>query len=139
MAADITVEGNLGQDPEVKYTQSGKQITELRIAATPSYKDQNGQWINDGDPLWVTAAFWGDQYGHLADTLRKGDKVTVTGVLMQRGWDGNDGQRHTSLEVKFPRFRGIIPRRSTRQQQAGFNAPEGGQQRDPWAQAGAPF
>lgn len=139
MAADITVEGNLGQDPEVRYTQSGKQVTEIRIAATASRKTQDGNWEDDGDPLWVTASFWGEQYGHLADALKKGDKVTVSGVLIQRGWEGNDGQRHTSLEVKFPRFRGVIPRKNTSQQQASFNAPQGGQQGDPWANAGAPF
>ena len=72
MAADITVQGNLGQDPEVKFTPSGKQVTELRIAATASHKDQNGQWVDDGDPLWVTASFWGEQHGYLADTLKMG-------------------------------------------------------------------
>lgn len=138
MACDITIEGNLGADPEVKYTQTGQQITELRIAATASRKTQDGSWEDDGDPLWVTASFWGEQYGHLADTLKKGDKVTVTGLLVQRGWDGNDGQRRTRLEVKFPRFRGVIPRKGS-PQQTGFNAPKGGQQGDPWAQAGAPF
>lgn len=139
MAADVIVEGNLGKDPEVRYTQSGKQVTELHIAATASRKDQNGNWEDDGDPLWVTAPFWGEQYGHLADALKKGDKVTVSGVLIQRGWEGNDGQRRTSLEIRFPRFRGVVPRKNTSQQQASFNAPQGGQQGDPWANAGAPF
>lgn len=138
MACDITVEGRLGADPEVKYTQAGKQVTELRIAATASHKGQNGQWEDDGDPLWVTAPFWGEQHGHLADTLKKGDRVTVTGTLIQRGWVGNDGQRRTSLELKFPRFRGVIPRHEG-QQQSSFNAPQGGQQGDPWASTGAPF
>ena len=138
MACDITVEGNLGSDPEVKYTQSGDQVTELRIACTSSKKNQQGQWEDVGDPLWVTASFWGEQHGHLADTLKKGDKVTVTGILVQRGWDGQDGTRKTSLEVRYPRFRGVIPRRNN-QRQTGFNAPKGGQQGDPWAQAGSPF
>jgi single-strand binding protein len=138
MACDVTVEGRLGADPEVKYTQAGKQITELRIAATASHKNQDGQWEDDGDPLWITAAFWGEQHGHLADTLKKGDKVTVTGTLIQRGWVGNDGQRRTGLELKFPRFRGVInPRKE--QQQTTFNAPQGGQPNDPWAQTTAPF
>ena len=139
MAADITVEGNLGRDPEVRYTPNGKQVTELRIAATATRKDQNGNREDDGDPLWVSAPFWGEQYGYLADTLKKGDKVTVTGVLIQRGWNGDDGQRHISLEVRFPRFRGATPRKNTSQQQASFSAPQGGQQGDPWANAGAPF
>lgn len=138
MACDITVEGNLGADPEIKFTQGGDQITELRIACTPSKKNQQGQWEDVGDPLWVTASFWGEQHGHLADTLKKGDKVTVTGLLIQHGWEGNDGQRRTRLEVKFPRFRGVIPRRNN-QQQAPFSAPNGGQQGDPWANAGEPF
>lgn len=139
MAADITVEGNLGQDPEVRYTQSGKQVTELRIAATATHKNQNGDWEDDGDPLWIAAPFWGEQHGHLADTLKKGDKVTVSGVLIQRGWDGKDGQRRTGLEIRYPRFRGVIPRKNANQQQESFNAPQGGQQGDPWANAGAPF
>ena len=138
MACDITVEGNLGSDPEVKFLQSGEQITELHIAATPSKKNQQGQWEDIGDPLWVTASFWGEQHGHLADTLKKGDKVTVTGLLVQRGWEGGDGQRRTSLEVRYPRFRGVVPRRNN-QQQTSFNAPQGGQTGDPWANAGAPF
>ena len=138
MACDITVEGNLGSDPEVKYTQSGQQVTSLRIAATASRKTQDGKWENDGEPLWVTAAFWGEQHDYLADTLKRGDKVTVTGLLVQRAWEGNNGQRRTSLEVKFPRFRGVITRRGG-QQQASFNAPQGDQAGDPWANAGAPF
>lgn len=139
MACDIIVEGRLGAAPEVKFTQTGKQVTELRIAATPSRKNQNGQWEDDGDPLWVTAPFWGERHGYLADTLKKGDKVTVTGILIQRGWDGKDGQRRTALELRFPRFRGVIPHENANWQQAPFNTPQGGQQGDPWGSADAPF
>lgn len=138
MACDITVEGNLGSDPEVKYTPSGQQVTSLRIAATASRKTQDGKWEDDGEPLWVTASFWGEQHGYLADILKKGDKVTVTGLLIQQAWEGNGGQRHTSLKVKFPRFRGVITRHGG-QQQASFNVPKGGQAGDPWANAGVTF
>lgn len=137
MSCDITVEGNLGSDPEVKFLRAGEQITELRIAATPGKKNQQGQWEDIGDPLWVTASFWGEQNGYLADILKKGDKVTVTGILVQRGWEGQDGTRKTSLEVRYPRFKGVIPRHNN--QQASFSAPQGGQQGDPWAMQGAPF
>jgi single-strand DNA-binding protein len=136
MPCDVTVEGNLGSDPEVKFLQSGEQVTELRIAATAGKKNQQGRWEDVGDPLWITASFWGEQNSHLADTLKKGDKVTVTGVLVQRGWEGQDGVRKTSLEVRYPRFKGVIPRR---QQQPAFQPPQGGQQGDPWAIQGAPF
>lgn len=134
MSADITVTGNLGADPEVRYTQSGKQVTELRIACTASRKNQAGQWEDDGDPLWVTAGFWGPEHEYLAQTLHKGDKVTVSGVLIQRGWDAQDGTRRTSLELRFPRFKGMIPRRQNAPQ-----APAGGTQGDPWATGEPPF
>lgn len=138
MSCDVSVEGNLGSDPEVKFLQSGEQVTELRIAATASKKNQQGQWEDAGDPLWITASFWGEQHGYLADTLKKGDKVTVTGILIQRGWEGQDGTRKTSLEVRYPRFKGVIPRKDGRRQPT-FQSPQGGQQGDPWAQAATPF
>lgn len=136
MSAETTATGNLGQDPAIRYTPSGKQVLELRIACTASKKNQGGQWEDDGDPLWVTAAFWGEGYEHLADQLHKGDKVSVSGTLVQRGWQGNDGQTRTSLELRFPRFLGVVPKR----QQGGYQAaPQGGQAGDPWATGDAPF
>lgn len=134
MSAEIIATGNLGSDPETRFTQSGKQVTELRIACTAYRKNQAGQWEDEGDPLWVTAAFWGPEHEYLAQTLRKGDKVTVSGVLIQRGWEGQDGTRRTSLELRFPTFRGVVPKKGSPAQ-----APAGGTQGDPWATAEAPF
>ena len=143
MSATVTVTGNLGQDPAVRYTPSGKPVTELSIAATASHKDRaTGQWVDDGEPLWIRAPFWGEDHTHLADALHKGDKVTVTGALVRRVFDRREGGQGESLEVKFPRFLGVVPRRpqtpegtsAARPNAAGqWDAPQGGQPGDPWA------
>ena len=144
MSAIVTVTGNLGQDPIVRYTGAGKPVTELSIAATASHKDRTtGQWVDDGEPLWIKAPFWGEEHTHLADALHKGDKVTVTGALVRRVFDRREGGHGESLEVKFPRFLGVIPRSprtepgvgtsAARPNAAGqWDAVGGGQPGDPW-------
>lgn len=136
MAVETVVTGNLVSDPEVRFTPNGKQVTELRIGATYSRRDkQTGQWEDEGDPLFVTAAFWGDGYEHIHG-LHKGDKVTVSGPLKLRSYQTQNGETRSSLELIFPRFLGTIPKKN---QQTSFQAPAGGQAQDPWAAQGAPF
>ena len=151
MSAIVTVTGNLGQDPIVRYTGSGKPVTELSIAATASHKDRTtGQWVDDGEPLWIKVPFWGEEYTYLADELHKGARVTVTGDLVRRVFDRREGGQGESLEVKFPRLLGVIPRRPqtpsgsspARPNAAGqWGAPSGGQDGDPWGgqQTSVPF
>lgn len=135
MAVETITEGNLVADPEVRFTPNGKQVTELRIGATYSRRDkQTGEWEDEGDPLFITAAFWGEGYEHLHD-LRKGERVTVTGPLKLRSYQTQSGEMRSSLELIFPKFRGSVRKQP---RQATYQAPAGGQQQDPWAQ-GAPF
>jgi single-strand DNA-binding protein len=135
MAIETVTTGNLVSDPEVRFTPNGKQVTELRIGATYSRRDkQTGQWEDEGDPLFVTASFWGDGYEHI-HSLRKGDRVAVSGPLKLRSYQTQNGETRESLELIFPRFLGSTPKKNP---QTSFQAPAGGQQQDPWAQ-GAPF
>ncbi|WP_172121437.1 single-stranded DNA-binding protein [Actinomyces faecalis] len=155
MAATVTLTGNLGSDPDLRYTPNGRPVLQLSVAATPSHYDkQAGQWVQDGDPLWIRAALWGEEHTHLADILHKGDRVTLTGDLMRREFTRRDGTPGESLELKFPRLLGIIPPRpqpgqptggSTRATQGATSpaasaawgqAPAGGQDDDPWATSG---
>lgn len=140
MSATITVTGHLGADPDIRFTQSGSQVITLHIGATATHRDKTtNEWVQDGDPLWIDAPFWGDQHNHLADTLHKGDKVTVTGTLIRRDYTTQDGRQGTALELKFPTFLGKIDRQrpnqstpATRETQADYGAPAGGTQDDPW-------
>lgn len=110
-------------EPELRFTGNGKALLELRVAATRSQKDkQTGQWSDDGAPLWVAATFWEDEAQRLADALHKGDQVTVSGDLVLEEYqkrDGTPGQKHV---VRFPRFLGVVPKR-TRQAPQPANTP----------------
>lgn len=107
MTATITVTGNLAQAPEVKHLQSGKAVTELRVGATRRRNNQ-GVWEDDGAPLFMSASLFGDKDTWVADTLGKGDSVTVTGELVRRVYTRQDGSEGEALEVRFPRLLGYI-------------------------------
>ena len=86
MAADnhTTIIGNLVEDPEVRFTNTGIAVTNLRVAVTQRIQ-QDGQW-RDGDTNFFKVNVWRDQAENLAESLGKGDRVMVTGRLRQRSW-----------------------------------------------------
>lgn len=116
MTATLTVTGNLTQDPEVRYLSSGKPVTDLRFGCTRR-RNNNGAWEDDGAPLFLTATLFGDKDTWLADAVRKGDAVTVTGDLIRRTYKRQDGSEGEALEVRFPRLLGYI-RKADRQASA---------------------
>lgn len=123
MAIEATITGNLGADPEVRWTQGGQQVTELRICATPrrQRRDPDGQptnaWEDAGAPMWVRAALWGERHSWIAEALRKGDQVAISGTLAKAEFVGRDGQRHEALEVLNSRFLGSTAARRQHQDQ----------------------
>ena len=131
MSAKVTVTGNLGQDPQIRYTPSQKAVLDLSIAATHRAKNkQTDQWEDKGEPLWLRASFWGDQAETLAASLVKGDKVTVEGTLVIEKYSGRNGDG-LAYVLDFPRFLGVIPKAGPRQTptQASYAQPAGD---DPW-------
>ena len=108
MSAEITVTGNLTRDPELSYTKSGEAIVRLGIAATRRHFDKKtDEWVDDGEPLYLNASFFGNSYEYIADLVSKGDQVTVTGSLVLRSWKSKNGSGQ-SLEVRFPKFLGYM-------------------------------
>jgi single-strand DNA-binding protein len=77
--------GNLVEDPEVRFTNNGIAVTNLRVAVTQRIQ-QDGQW-RDGDTSFFKVNVWRGQAEHLAESLTKGDGVMVTGRLRQRSWE----------------------------------------------------
>jgi single-strand DNA-binding protein len=130
MSAHITVTGNLGQDPELRWSQQGKAILSLSVGCTPRrLNKQSNEWENVGEDLWVRATFWEQEAERLAEQLRKGSKVTVEGTLSRRTYQRQDGGVGESLEITGARFLGIIPRAQQPSQQPAY-APQA--QQDPW-------
>lgn len=107
MTATVTVTGILAAAPELKHLPSGKPVTELRLGATRR-RNNNGTWEDDGAPLFMSASLFGDKETWVANTLKKGDTVTVTGDLVRRTYTRQDGTEGEVLEVRFPRLLGYI-------------------------------
>ena len=133
MSTKITVTGNVGQEPELRYTPQNKAVLEVSVNGTRSQKDKTtGQWSDDGGQLWVRASFWERDAEHLASFLHKGDKVTISGDLVLEEYqkrDGTPGQKHV---VRFPRFLGVIPKRTAKPIQQANTASFGTPANDPW-------
>ena len=120
MAAEITVTGTLTRDPEIKYAQSGVAMLKLALAATRRQQNRDTkQWEDDGDPLYIDVTFFGDREIYLGDILRKGDRVSVAGVLVRRNWESG-AKSGVALEACFPKLLGYI-RKSDRA--GGVQAP----------------
>ena len=117
MTATVTVTGNVGQDPQVRYTQSGKAVCTLSVCATPRRQNrQTQEWDDDGEPVWLKIDFWDGDAETVADTVKRGNRVSLAGTLAVDAWTGQDGQRHESLVLRHPRFLGIVPKpRNTRE------------------------
>ncbi len=90
--------GNLGRDPEMRYTPTGKPVTQFTVAVNQSTKNQQtGEWTEDTD--WFRVSVFGDRAERAAEQLRKGNRVFVEGRFRSREFDGQDGQKRTSLDV----------------------------------------
>ncbi|MCU0506090.1 MAG: single-stranded DNA-binding protein [Chloroflexi bacterium] len=94
----VMIIGNLGRDPEMRYTPSGRAVTEFSVAVNQSTKNQQtGEWVEATD--WFRVTVWGDRGERVAEQLRKGNRVFVEGRFRTREFEGRDGQKRISLDV----------------------------------------
>jgi single-strand DNA-binding protein len=100
MASDnhTTIVGNLVDDPELRFTNNGTAVANLRVAVTQRIQ-QDGQW-RDGETSFFRVNVWRGQAEHLADSLTKGDRVMVTGRLRQRTWETAEGEKRSVTELE---------------------------------------
>lgn len=89
--------GNLGQDPELKYTGNGTPVCTMRLATNESYKDQNGDLIEKTE--WHTVVAWSRLAEICGEYLKKGSPVYFEGKLQTRQWDDKDGNTRYSTEI----------------------------------------
>ena len=92
----VILVGNLGADPELKYTPTSRPLCNLRIATTEVYKDKSGQRQEKTE--WHRVTVWGDQAENCNKYLAKGRSVYVEGRLQTRSYD-KDGQKHYATDV----------------------------------------
>ncbi len=89
--------GNLGRDPEMRYTPNGQAVTQFTVAVNRNYKDQSGEWQEETE--WFRVVVWGQQAERAAEYLRKGNKVYIEGRLQTRQWEDQSGQKRYTTEL----------------------------------------
>ena len=90
--------GNLGKDPEVKYTPSGTPVAKLALATNERFKDKDGQWADRTE--WHNIVLWQRLAEIAGEYLKKGSKVYIEGRLQTRSWDDKQtNQKRYMTEV----------------------------------------
>jgi single-strand DNA-binding protein len=93
----VTLIGRLGQDGELRFTQGGQPILNLRLATTESFLNSNKERQERTE--WHSVTLWGKRGESLSKYLTKGLKICVEGRLQTRSWEGKDGSKRYSTEV----------------------------------------
>lgn len=89
--------GNLGRDPEMRYTPSGQAVTQFTVATNRRWKGQNDEWQEETE--WFRVVVWAQQAERAAERLRKGNKVFVEGRIQTRQWEDQTGQKRYTTEL----------------------------------------
>jgi len=104
----VILVGNLGKDPEIRRTQDGRPIANLRIATSETWRDKaTGERREKTE--WHSVVIFNENLCRIAEQyLRKGSKVFIEGALQTRKWQGQDGQDRYSTEVVLQGFNGNL-------------------------------
>jgi single-strand DNA-binding protein len=93
----IMLIGNVGTDPEMRFTANGNPVTSFRVATSRSYTTSEGERRQETE--WFTIVAWKKQAESCNQFLTKGQRVYVEGSLRTRSWEGRDGQKRVTAEV----------------------------------------
>jgi single-strand DNA-binding protein len=130
----ITIDGNLTADTELRFTPSGAAVCNGTIAHTPRRMNrQTNEW-EDGETVFLRWSVWRDQAENAAESLQRGDRVVAVGKLAARSWETKEGEKRTVLELEADTIAPSLQRATAkvqRTQRSGSQqaAPQG----DPWA------
>src|SRR6202789_470964 len=96
----ITIAGNLVEDPELRFTPAGQPVARFRVASTPRFRDNaTGEW-KDGDSLFLSCNVWRQAAENVAESLTRGSRVIVQGRLRQRSYETREGEKRTVVEME---------------------------------------
>lgn len=118
MYQTIIIVGNVGRDPEMRYTPSGQAVTSFSVATNRQYTNNNGETIKE--TIWFRVSAWGKTGETCNQYLKKGSKVLVEGRLTAdpatggpRIWQAQDGSSRASFEVSAQTVRFLSSRSET--------------------------
>jgi single-strand DNA-binding protein len=133
----ITIAGNLVDDPELRFTPAGQPVARFRVASTPRFRDNNnGEW-KDGDSLFLTCNVWRQAAENVAESLTRGMRVIVSGRLRQRSYETKEGEKRTVYEVEVDDVGPSLRNASAKVNRIARSGGDGGGQRGQGGQAGS--
>jgi single-strand DNA-binding protein len=97
MSNNVTVIGNLTQDPELRFTASGVAMANISVADSRRYQDRNGDWQEETS--FFRGTCWRDVAENVAESLTKGSRVIISGRLKQRTWETKEGEKRNVVEL----------------------------------------
>ncbi len=111
--------GNLGADPEVRYTQSGTAVATFNVATKERWKGQDGQMQEQTE--WHRIVAWGRLAEICGEYLSKGSKVYVEGRIQTRSWDDRDGNKRYTTEIVAKEMKMLDPKGATASSGGGYD------------------
>jgi len=121
----VILVGNLGKDPEIRRTQDGRPIANLRVATTDSWRDKTSGERREKTE-WHSVVIFNEGLCRVAEQyLKKGAKVYIEGQLQTRKWQGQDGQDRYSTEIVLQNFNSQLTMLDARGGGAGASAGAG--------------
>ena len=93
----VMIIGNVGTDPEMRFTPNGNPVTSFRLATSRTYTTVEGERKQETE--WFDVVTWNRLAENCNQFLTKGQRAYVEGRLRTRSWDGQDGQRHSRIEI----------------------------------------
>jgi len=98
MSNNVTLIGNLVEDPELRFTPSGIAMARIRLAVNRRYQ-RDGEWQEDTSFFGGTV--WREQAEQVAESLQKGMRIIVSGSLEQRSWETPEGEKRSVVEIRI--------------------------------------
>lgn len=95
----VTIVGNVTDDPELRFTPSGQAVANFTVAVNKRFKNNAGEWEDRLDGFFRCSC-WRDMAENVAESLKKGSRVVVTGRLQQRSWDDQEGNKRSAFEIQ---------------------------------------
>lgn len=99
MSNNVTLIGNLVDDPELRFTPSGVAMAKVRLAVNRRWRGNDGEWQEDTS--FFTGTVWREQAESVAESLQKGARVIVAGRLEQRTWETEQGDKRSVVEIQI--------------------------------------
>ncbi len=115
--------GNLGADPEIRYTQSGTQVATFRLATSERWKGQDGQMQENTE--WHRVVAWGRLAEICGEYLNKGSKVYIEGRIQTRKWQDQDGNDKYTTEIVAREMKMLSPRGGEAGSSGGYGSSSG--------------